>query len=88
MPWYMTKVIISGLRCVNEGHEFLGKKHETPSMYWGITIFTNFEVRVCQQVEIYALYQKLQWFYFYVSWFVQQNSWFEHTKRWAVKNYK
>ena len=42
----MTKAIISGLRCVNEGHEFLKKNMKPPSMYWGITIFTNFDVRV------------------------------------------
>ena len=41
----MTKAMISGLRCVNEGHEFL-KKHETLSYVLDITIFTNFDVRV------------------------------------------
>ena len=30
-----------------EGHEILKKKNmKTPSMYWGITIFSNFDVRV------------------------------------------
>ena len=42
----MTKAIISGLRCVNEGHEFLKKNMKPPSMYWDIIIFTYFDVRV------------------------------------------
>ena len=35
-----------------EGHEFLKKKNmKTPSMYSGITIFSNFEVRVGEKPQ-------------------------------------
>ena len=31
------------------------KNMKPPSMYWGITIFTNFEVRVCQKVQFFKV---------------------------------
>ena len=37
---------------------FEEKKLETPSMYWGIIIFTNFEVRVCQKVQFLKVWKK------------------------------
>ena len=56
--------MISGLKCFNKGYEFLKKNMKPPSMYWGITIFTHFEVRVCQNVQFFKvskICQKLLW---------------------------
>ena len=40
------------------------KTMKPPSMYWGITIFTHFLVRVCQKVQFFKvskIWQKLLW---------------------------
>ena len=34
-----------------EGHEFLKKNMKIRSMYWGITIFINFDVRVGEKCQ-------------------------------------
>ena len=42
----MKEVTIRDIFGGGEGHEFFEKSMKTPSMYWGITIFSNFDVRV------------------------------------------
>ena len=37
------------------GSWFFEKNMKPPSMYWGNTIFTNFEVRVCQKVQFFKV---------------------------------
>ena len=47
----MKEVTIRDIFGGGEGHEFLKKNMKTPSMYWGFTIFSNFDVRVGEKCQ-------------------------------------